>query len=90
MKAIIQDKNGSRDVLKLREIAKPVAKDDEALVRVHAASVHPDVWHVMRGRPYALRIMEAGLLKPRTGFRARIWQDTSSRWAERDAVSTRR
>jgi NADPH:quinone reductase-like Zn-dependent oxidoreductase len=34
------------------------------LVRVHAASVHPDVWHVVRGLPYVLRIMGAGLRRP--------------------------
>ena len=65
MKAIVQDKYGSLDVLELREIDKPVVKDDEVLVRVHAASVHPDVWHVVRGLPYVLRIMGAGLLKPK-------------------------
>jgi NADPH:quinone reductase-like Zn-dependent oxidoreductase len=65
MKAIVQDKYGSPDVLALREIDKPVVKDDEVLVRVHAASVHPDVWHVVRGWPYALRLMGAGLLKPK-------------------------
>ena len=44
MKAIVQDKYGSPDdVLELKDIAKPVVKDDEVLVRVHAASVHPDV-----------------------------------------------
>jgi NADPH:quinone reductase-like Zn-dependent oxidoreductase len=65
MKAIVQDKYGSPDVLELRDIDKPVVKDDEVLVRVHAASVHPDVWHVLRGLPYVLRIMGAGLLKPK-------------------------
>ena len=35
-------------------------------MRVHAASVHPDVWHVVRGRPYVLRLMGAGLLRPRS------------------------
>lgn len=65
MKAIVQDKYGSPDALELREIDIPVVKDDEVLVRVHAASVHPDVWHVVLGRPYVLRIMGAGLLKPK-------------------------
>src|SRR5918997_4459115 len=66
MKAIIQEKYGSPvDVLELREIDKPVIKDDEVLVRVQAASVHPDIWHVVRGLPYVLRLMGAGLLKPK-------------------------
>jgi NADPH:quinone reductase-like Zn-dependent oxidoreductase len=65
MKAIVQDKYGSTDVLELKEIDKPVVKDDEVLVRVHAASVHPDVWHAMRGMPYVLRIMGSGLFKPK-------------------------
>jgi NADPH:quinone reductase-like Zn-dependent oxidoreductase len=65
MKAIVQDKYGTPDALELREIDKPVVKDDEVLVQVHAASVHPDVWHVVRGLPYVLRLMGAGLLKPK-------------------------
>ena len=53
------------DVLELKDIDKPVVKDDEVLVRVRAASVHPDVWHVVRGLPYVLRLMGAGLLRPK-------------------------
>ena len=66
MKAIVQDRYGSPDdVLQLREIDKPVAGDDEVLVRVRAASVHPDVWHLLTGLPYVLRLMGAGLRKPK-------------------------
>src|SRR5918994_6681692 len=65
MKAIVQYKYGSPDVLELKDVDKPIVKDDEVLVRVHAASVHPDVWHVVRGLPYVLRIMGTGLLKPK-------------------------
>jgi NADPH:quinone reductase-like Zn-dependent oxidoreductase len=65
MKAIVQDRYGSPDVLELREIDEPTVEDDEVLVRVRAASVHADVWHVMRGRPYVLRIMGAGLRSPK-------------------------
>jgi NADPH:quinone reductase-like Zn-dependent oxidoreductase len=65
MKAIVQDRYGSPDVLELREVDEPVAGDYQVLVRVRAASVHADVWHVMRGRPYVLRIMGAGLRKPK-------------------------
>jgi NADPH:quinone reductase-like Zn-dependent oxidoreductase len=66
MQAIVQDGYGAPDeVLHLRDVDRPVPKDDEVLVRVHAASVHPDVWHMVRGRPYVLRIMGAGLSGPR-------------------------
>ena len=57
MKAIVQDRYGSPDVLKLREVDTPAVKDDEVLVRVHAASVHPDVWHAITGLPYAVRFI---------------------------------
>jgi NADPH:quinone reductase-like Zn-dependent oxidoreductase len=65
MKAIVQDRYGSPDVLELREIDRPTVKDDEVLVRVRAASVHADVWHAMRGQPYVLRIMGSGLRAPK-------------------------
>ena len=64
MKAIVQHKYGSPDVLELKDIEKPVVKDDEVLVRVHAASVHIGDWLVMRGKPYALR-MAFGLRRPK-------------------------
>ena len=66
MKAIVQSKYGSADDLELKDIDRPVVKDDEVLVRVRAASVHPDVWHVLRGRPYVLRIMGSGVRKPKS------------------------
>jgi len=65
MKAIVQNRYGSSDVLEYREVDDPVARDDQLLVRVRAASVHADVWHVMRGVPYVLRIMGAGVRRPK-------------------------
>ena len=65
MKAIVQERYGSPDDLEVREVDKPVVGDDEVLVRVRAASIHPDVWHVVSGRPYVLRLMGAGLAKPK-------------------------
>lgn len=65
MKAIVQERYGSPDDLEVREVDKPVVGDDEVLVRVHAASVHPDVWHVVAGWPYVLRLMGAGFSKPK-------------------------
>src|SRR5215211_6454938 len=66
MKAIVQVKYGPpADVLQLGDVDEPAIKDDEVLVRVHAASVHPDVWHVVRGLPYVLRLTGAGPLRPK-------------------------
>jgi NADPH:quinone reductase-like Zn-dependent oxidoreductase len=65
MKAIIQNQYGSFDDLTLQEIDKPQVGNDEVLVQVRAASVHPDVWHVVSGLPYILRLMGAGLLRPK-------------------------
>src|SRR3954452_10372938 len=61
MKAIVQDRFGSPDVLELREVDKPVPGDGEVLVRVRASSVQPYDWHHMRGEPYVARLMGGGL-----------------------------
>jgi NADPH:quinone reductase-like Zn-dependent oxidoreductase len=71
MKAVVQDSYGSADVLEVREIAKPAPKDDEVLVRVHAAGVDLGVWHLMTGRPYLVRVMGYGLRTPKVGVRGR-------------------
>jgi NADPH:quinone reductase-like Zn-dependent oxidoreductase len=42
MKAIVQNRYGSPDVLELHEIDEPVAGGDRMLIRVRAASVHAD------------------------------------------------
>jgi NADPH:quinone reductase-like Zn-dependent oxidoreductase len=65
MKAIVQDRYGSVDVFQLREMDVPVPNDDEVLVRVRATSLHPDVWHAMRGVPYILRLMGSGRRRPK-------------------------
>jgi NADPH:quinone reductase-like Zn-dependent oxidoreductase len=65
MKAIVQDKYGSPDVLELREIDKPEVRDDDVLVRVHAASVNPADCYAMTGTPYVART-QMGLRKPKS------------------------
>jgi NADPH:quinone reductase-like Zn-dependent oxidoreductase len=65
MKAIVCEKYGSPDVLEFREIEKPVPKDDEVLVKVHAASLNAYDWHLMRADPFLVRLMGMGFLKPK-------------------------
>ena len=64
MKAIVYHNYGSPDVLELEEVQKPTAKDDEVLVKVHAASVNPLDWHLLRATPFFARLL-VGLLKPK-------------------------
>ena len=56
MKAIVQDRYGSAEVLELRDIDKPEIGDDEVLVRVHAAAIHVGDLAVMSGSPYLMRM----------------------------------
>ncbi|HEX9121802.1 MAG TPA: NAD(P)-dependent alcohol dehydrogenase, partial [Actinomycetota bacterium] len=70
MKAIVQDRYGSADVLELRDIEDPVVGEDDVLLRVHAAGCGPDVWHLMTGLPYFVRLMP-GFHKMRAGVRGR-------------------
>lgn len=64
MKAAIHTRYGTPDVVEIAELEKPVPKDDEVLIKVHAASVNPYDCHFVRGLPYPLRAV-AGLRKPK-------------------------
>ena len=66
MRAIVHDRYGPPDdVLDLKDIDKPLVKDDEVLVRVHAASTNGGDPAVVRGQPYVIRLMGFGLFKPK-------------------------
>jgi NADPH:quinone reductase-like Zn-dependent oxidoreductase len=64
MKAIISTKYGSPDVLELKEVEKPIAPDNQVLVKVHAASVNYGNLVLLRGKPFLARFA-FGLLKPK-------------------------
>jgi len=51
MKAIVRTRYGSPDVLQFKEVEKPTPKDNEVLLKVHAASVNPLDFFTMRGAP---------------------------------------
>lgn len=56
MKAIVCTRYGPPDVLRLKEVAKPTPRDNEVLVRVHAAAANPADWHLMRAKPFIVRL----------------------------------
>jgi NADPH:quinone reductase-like Zn-dependent oxidoreductase len=63
MRAIVYTKYGSPDVLQLEEVEIPSPKNDEVLVKVHAASINSWDWDLLRGKPWIVRLW--GLLKPK-------------------------
>jgi NADPH:quinone reductase-like Zn-dependent oxidoreductase len=65
MKAIVCTKYGSPDVLQLNEVEKPTPKDDEVLVKVHAASVNAYDWHLLTADIFLVRLMGGGLMRPK-------------------------
>ena len=65
MKSIAYERYGSPDVLQIREVTKPVPRDNEVLIKVHAASVNAYDWHMLTADIFLVRLMGVGLLKPK-------------------------
>lgn len=65
MKAIVYTKYGSPDVLQLKDVEKPVPKNDEVLIKVHAASVNAYDWHLLTADIFLVRLMGGGLFQPK-------------------------
>lgn len=64
MKAMVYNKYGSPDVIKLQEVAKPTPRENEVLVKVYASCNNAGDWHLLRGVPFPVRFM-IGLFKPK-------------------------
>ena len=64
MKGWVHRCYGGPEILQFEELAKPVVEDDSVIVKVRAASVNPLDWHYMRGKPYIMRMMGAGIGAP--------------------------
>ncbi|MBE1497571.1 NADPH:quinone reductase-like Zn-dependent oxidoreductase [Amycolatopsis lexingtonensis] len=69
MKAIVQSRYGSPDLLEFRDVGRPSPGAGEVLVRVHAAGVDPGVWHLTTGQPYLLRLLGFGFRRPKQPVR---------------------
>jgi NADPH:quinone reductase-like Zn-dependent oxidoreductase len=63
MRAITQTRYGNSDVLRLAQVPRPVVRDDQVLIRVHAAGLDRGTEHLMTGKPYAIRLA-SGIRRP--------------------------
>ena len=64
MKALTQDRYGTADVLKFRDVERPTPSVGQVLVRVVAAGMDRGAWHFMAGEPYLMRLLGFGLRSP--------------------------
>jgi NADPH:quinone reductase-like Zn-dependent oxidoreductase len=65
MKAIVYTKYGPPDVLQLQELEKPTPRENEVLVKIHAASVNALDWHMLTADIFLVRFMGGGLFAPK-------------------------
>ena len=64
MRAVVHDKYGAPDVLRLEEVERPVAADDEVLVKVHATTVNRTDCGLRAAKPFITRFF-TGLVRPK-------------------------
>ncbi len=95
MRALVQHRYGSPDVLSVAEVPRPVPGAGEVLVRVQAASVNARDWHIMRGEPWLARLDRTtfGRLGPKVKVRGTDFAGivesigaSVTRWRRGDAV----
>ncbi|MFC4502371.1 MULTISPECIES: NAD(P)-dependent alcohol dehydrogenase [Streptomyces] len=66
MKAIVQERFGPPEVLRLADTERPEAGAGQVLVRVRAAALNPYDWHMLRGDPFVARLAGVGLTRPKS------------------------
>ena len=85
MRAVVQDRYGRTEVLRLAQVARPGISEREVLVRVHAAGLDRGTEHLLNGKPYAMRL-GFGLRRPKNPVPGR---DVAGTVAEVGAAVTR-
>jgi NADPH:quinone reductase-like Zn-dependent oxidoreductase len=76
MKAVICTQYGGPEVLQLKEVEKTAPQGHQVLIKVQAASINAGDYRVRNGKPFLLRLMLGGLLKPK---RSRVGSDVAGR-----------
>ena len=60
MKAVLQTKYGTPEVLKFVEVDKPFPKQDQILIQIHAVGLNMADWRLLTGSPFFIRLMGLG------------------------------
>jgi len=76
MKAIVYHRYGSPDVLQMEEVEKPTPDENQVLIKVHAASINAVDYRLREGKPFLLRPMMGGILRPKN---TRLGSDVAGR-----------
>ena len=77
MRAVVHDRYGSPDVLRVEEIERPIPKDDDVLIRIYAATVSRTDCGLRSADLFVSRLV-TGLLRPSGGSSAAIWPEEVS------------
>jgi NADPH:quinone reductase-like Zn-dependent oxidoreductase len=64
VKAVVYDRYGPPDVLRLEDVDRPIPKDDEMLIRIHATAVNRTDCGWRSARPFFTRVF-LGLRRPK-------------------------